>query len=112
MNRIAIATLALSLAGCANMTPGQQLAAITLAVQQGATLASLLGGPKATQWVQSGGLVCQVGATYTAVLGANVQGTAAADMQALCKGLGGNGTALPAGVDPATVLVAVLKGAA
>jgi hypothetical protein len=95
---------------CSSLTPAQQQAAITLAVQQGATLASALGGPNAAKWIANGGLVCQVGNTYVAGLGVNVQGTAAVDMQAACAGINGTGTALPAGVDPASVLVAIIKG--
>jgi len=98
------------LASCASMTPAQQQAAITLAVQQGATLASALGGPKAAQWLTAGGLVCRVGNSYIAALGLNVQGTASQDMQAACIGLGGSGTALPDGVNPAQVLVAIIQG--
>jgi len=102
-----LGTLALS--ACANMTPVQQQAAITLAVQQGATLVSLLGGHQAQQWIAAGGLVCKIGNTYVAGLGINVVGTPAQTMEAACNGLGGSGTALPAGVDPATVLVAMIQ---
>jgi len=104
-----VLAVALALGACSTLTPAQQQAAITLAVQQGSTLASVLGGAKAQQWVDAGGLICRVANSYVAAIGVNVQGTAAADMQAACNGLGGSGTALPAGVDPATVLVAALK---
>jgi hypothetical protein len=110
--RAALITIApLILAACTNLTPAQQQAAITLAVQQGATLATALGGPNAAKWVANGGLICRVGNSYVAAIGLNVQGTKAADMQAACNGLDGSGTALPPGVDPASVLVAVIQSA-
>ena len=107
---IALAAIAI-VTQAGSCTPAQQQAAIGLAVQTGVSLATALGGPQAAAWVAAGGLICNVGGKYVAALGTNVAGTAAADMQAVCNGLGGTGTALPVGTDLASVLTAIKTAA-
>jgi hypothetical protein len=105
MNRPLAAALALSLGACSSVTPSQQATLTTSAVGAATTLGQVAAANNKTaaRIIADGQLVCQVGPVFVAALGYNVTGAPKAAMDAACSALGGIGTALPAGTDPASV---------
>lgn len=101
--------LPLLLAACS--TPQITTTASTLA-----QLAAISGNPTAESIAQQGILICAGTAGLRAVAAptttpVSVIGQAAADVAAVCAGLGAVPVALPVGVDPASVPVVVVKAA-
>ena len=104
---------AIVLAGCSNVTPAEQQAALTAVTQGGLTLGSVAvaNNTTAQKLVGDGMLICQVGSSFVAVAGVNVTGTTKSAMDATCAAVNGVGAALPPGVNPAGLPVATLASA-
>lgn len=108
--KLYVAAIALCLVpGCANITPQQQAAisaVLTTATTLGAVAAS--NNTTAEKLVGAGQLLCMLPGGPAAVVGVNVTGAPADYVQAVCNGLGGKPAALPSGVAPASLPVAVM----
>lgn len=104
---LALLVAGLSLTACTTSQIQTTTTLATLAAANNTTAASI---------VAQGVLICQSASGLVAVASAvstpaSVVGQGAADVAAICAGLGAAPVALPVGVDPETVAVAVVAGA-